>query len=91
MSEIQRQKVPDKYRIEIIIAIMLGTGIKPDLENDIYENNVHECRQKLVTGLSRYFTGANGYGAFSTAKLDWLDSPSKTIEYLNSYWGEPET
>ena len=83
--EIEKRNIPEKYRLELMVAIMYASGSEPDFDSDRYLHNEHDNRQNLVTGLSGYFCRHKGYPAFSTVNLAWLDSPSKTIEHMTRH------
>lgn len=75
-----------KQRItEQLEAIIAGSGLLPDWENDFYNESTAANRANLIQGIINHFNVPDGCGLFRWNNLGWTDSPSETIERIVNF------
>ena len=71
-----------KQYVETIKAILYGSGLDPIFDGDYYQDNNAEARARFIEGLQSVFGENRSSFRFHYTNLDWLDTPSETIDYL---------
>lgn len=66
----------------LIKATMAGSNLMPDFENDFYENYSGTTQSNFLEGICLYFDYPRDHYIFHFNSLEYMNSPSETIEFL---------
>lgn len=71
-----------KQHEEILKAIMYGSNLMPDFDDDFYENYNGTTQSNFLEGVCAYFDYPRDKWHFHFNNLEYMNSPSETIEFL---------
>jgi len=72
----------NKQLTEIIKAMMYSSGLDPLLEEDFYQNLTGTSIGQFLEGVVSYFDLKRDSWVVHFVNLEYLDSPSETIEFF---------
>lgn len=72
----------NKQLTEIIKAIMCGSQLSPDFDNDYYEDFHVDNMVQFLEGLTMYFNIPRDSHITHFSNIVYLDCPSSTIKFL---------
>jgi len=66
---------------EQVLAMMFASGLTPVIEDDYYENLNGSTIGRFCEALRGHFSVEHDCWALHFANLDWIDTPSETVEF----------
>lgn len=66
---------------EQVLAMMFASGLSPIVDDDYYENLNGSAIGRFCEALCGHFKVSRDCWAFHFVNLEWIDTPSETIEF----------
>ena len=67
---------------EILIAMMYGAGLMPDIDEDIWIEYMPSNLSRFLRGLNNYFKLPNSSFLLAHHNLDEFDTPGEALDFL---------
>ena len=69
-----------KKNKEIIEAMLVGSGLGPQWEDDYFDDITSENRARFLNALIEWFELKNDHYMFHFNYISWMDMPSTAVE-----------
>jgi len=75
-------RITNRHFKDVIVAMMYASGLDPLFDSDYYQNMIPSNIGNFINGLVSFFELGNDSWYTNYWNLEYLDSPSKTIDFL---------
>lgn len=75
----------NKQFTNIIKAMLYASTLSPQFDDDYYENLNPTTMAHFIEGLTAFFGVDRDWYMFHFCNLNWLDTPSETLEAMLSH------